>query len=172
MAQPKQIQVDERLRSRFLHRQIRVIRRGDWECWIWQGACDRAGYGVIVRDRQSYRAHRVSYEIFIGPIPPGLVIDHLCRTRNCLNPEHLEPVTIGENVRRGESISMTQGKRTHCVNGHPFSSDNVRLSSYRQKDFTRGTYRKCKECARQIGQRYRERKRTAAQSAKLTPSRS
>lgn len=69
-------------------------------CWIWQGKPDAAGYGRIsVADNVQY-AHRVSFETFIGPIPEGLTIDHLCRVRACINPGHMEPVTLSENVRR------------------------------------------------------------------------
>lgn len=89
-------------------------------CWDWTGNIQgAAGYGRIhVGHRTSTYAHRLSYEAFVGPIPEGLVIDHLCRNRRCVNPAHLEPVTNGENVRRGEGCGAQYAKRTHCARGH------------------------------------------------------
>lgn len=73
-------------------------------CWRWQGQKNRFGYGQLNVEvggkRMCLRTHRVSYEAYVGPIPDGLEIDHLCRVRDCANPEHLEPVTRSENVRR------------------------------------------------------------------------
>lgn len=70
-------------------------------CWNWTGALTTAGYGSLTKNYQRMYAHRWSYEQHVGPIPEGLALDHLCRNRSCVNPDHLEPVTIGENVRRG-----------------------------------------------------------------------
>ena len=72
-------------------------------CWIWRGHINKDGYGLLLTrpTGHSAQAHRLVYEILVGPIPPGLVIDHLCRTPACVNPQHLDPVSIGENVRRG-----------------------------------------------------------------------
>lgn len=85
-----------------LHAQLmaKVDRRGPDECWPWIGAIMPTGYGSI-RVRKTVRlAHRVAYELLIGPIPDGLTIDHLCSVRHCVNPHHLEPVTRAENNRR------------------------------------------------------------------------
>lgn len=70
-------------------------------CWIWQRATQSNGYGVVAVDGRTRRAHRHYYEQANGPIPAGLDIDHLCRQRACVNPDHLEPVTRSENLRRG-----------------------------------------------------------------------
>ena len=75
--------------------------RADNGCWIWTGQTTIAGYGQFTRNRKTIYAHRAMYESEVGPIPEGLVIDHLCRTPSCVNPAHLEPVTNAENVRRG-----------------------------------------------------------------------
>ena len=72
-------------------------------CWLWIGDCTMRGYGRIKVQRKETYAHRASYELFIGKIPAGLVVDHKCRTLCCVNPDHLEPVTQGENVRRGNA---------------------------------------------------------------------
>lgn len=69
-------------------------------CWLWQGHLDRHGYGTICIDGRTSGAHRVAYAAWRGPIPVGLEIDHLCREPRCVNPEHLEPVTRLENMRR------------------------------------------------------------------------
>ena len=73
-------------------------------CWLWKGLVDRDGYGVFGLNRRSFRAHRVAYELLVGPIPDGLMIDHLCRVTSCINPDHLEPVTNKENQARGSAV--------------------------------------------------------------------
>lgn len=70
-------------------------------CWLWVGRVDRDGYGAFSVDTRPVKAHRFSYSTFVGAIPDGLQIDHLCRVRHCVRPEHLEPVTLQENLRRG-----------------------------------------------------------------------
>ena len=86
-------------------------------CTVWVGACNTAGYGVLAVDGRLQLAHRVSYEAAHGPIPPGMVLDHLCRVRNCVRVEHLELVTYAENSRRGRSAASLQVGDT-CSNGH------------------------------------------------------
>ncbi len=97
------------------------------ECWLWVGYVRPDGYGEMGGGPgEVLRAHRFSYEHFVGPIPAGLTIDHLCRVRSCVNPKHLEPVTQRENNRRGFSIYATNARKTHCKNGHPFDEANTR----------------------------------------------
>jgi hypothetical protein len=76
-------------------------------CWVWQGGVTGGGYGAMATGRSVRSAHVVAYELHIGPIPAGLVIDHLCRVRVCCNPEHLEAVTQAENVRRSGTAKLT-----------------------------------------------------------------
>lgn len=105
-------------------------------CWEWTGALTASGYAEIRRTPKTLRVHRVMYELFVGPIPEGLVLDHLCRNLRCVRPAHLEPVTQRENLARGISRSA----QTHCANGHEFTSDNTYVRPSRPK------WRVCRTC--------------------------
>jgi hypothetical protein len=111
-------------------------------CWIWIGRVTSEGYGTMsVRNRSTY-VHRFSYELHVGPIPDGLHIDHLCRNPPCVNPAHLEAVTIRENTMRGDGPRLTRERgrsKTHCKHGHEFTEENT----YWHKG-----HRKCKACFR------------------------
>lgn len=122
-----------------------------WECWDWEGTINSDGYGVLHLHNRQYRAHRLAYEVQRGPIPEGLVIDHLCRNRRCANPFHMEPVQNGENIRRGVSPWAINARRTHCVHGHEFTPENTRHDKGK---------RYCLECKRR-STRISERKRRA-----------
>lgn len=128
-------------------------------CHPWTGCLTEKGYGTISIDGSQRYAHRVAYELLVGPIPDGLHIDHTCHTndqtcqggptclhRRCCNPEHLEPVAPAENTRRG-----VLARRTHCPQGHPYDEENTfRKRGPRSK-------RECRECARERSRRkYRE----------------
>ena len=101
-------------------------------CWLWLGKCNSEGYGHF----RGNKVHRYSYETFHGPIPEGIEPDHTCHNnsdceggkscahRRCANPDHIEPITHGENVRRGRGLAAQNARRTHCERGHPF--DRVR----------------------------------------------
>lgn len=95
--------------------------------WMWLGKLCR-GYGTFWANGKTNRVHRYSYEFYKEPIPKGMVIDHLCRIRNCVNPQHLEVVTNKENVLRGTGPSAKHARKTHCVNGHPLSGSNLGVS--------------------------------------------
>ena len=90
-------------------------------CWIWRGSPNFGGYGFF-EDRM---AHRWAYEHFVGPIPTDLTLDHLCRNRPCVNTSHLEPVTLRENILRGNGSSAHHARQTHCIHGHPFDEPNT-----------------------------------------------
>lgn len=92
-------------------RPYEVEDRGhDTPCWIWQWTTNEQGYGKISGKGTTTRAHRVYYEKKFGPIPEGMFLDHLCRNRACVNPEHLEPVTPAENARRGSRTILNPSK--------------------------------------------------------------
>lgn len=128
-------------------------------CWLWDGFVMPGGYGKFAISRnKNVLAHRWSYETFIGPIPDKLCIDHLCRVRSCVNPTHLEAVTIQVNLSRGESISAQCGRKTHCKYGHPFD----KVNTYR----VRGKYRSCRTCAKLYQRRLRQRIKQQSQNSK------
>ncbi len=111
-------------------------------CWPWTAAKVHNGYGVFWTGRRLNYAHRVVYEWLVGPIPPGLEIDHLCRNRGCVRPSHLEPVTHQENDRRGVAA---RPKKLNCKQGHPFSDHGFKDS--------RGA-RQCRVCANARNRKY------------------
>lgn len=119
-------------------------------CWEWQASTNGYGYGQIKRTPKNCLAHRVVYELLVGPIPDGLTLDHLCRNRRCVRPAHLEPVSPVENVLRGDGRSARNTRVSECPQGHPFDDANT----YRYKD---GRSRGCKECRRDAVRRYRQR---------------
>jgi hypothetical protein len=113
---------------RFMDR-IGVV--GNAVCWKWQGFVAPNGYGQLWTGSRkngsgkTVLAHRWSYEHFIGPIPDGMVLDHTCRMRDCVNPAHLEPVTNRENLMRGATLAARNSQKTHCYRGHEFTADNT-----------------------------------------------
>lgn len=121
-------------------------------CWEWEGVVNTWGYGEASVRGAKRPAHRLVYELLVGPIPEGdCVVDHMCRNRLCVNPSHLQVVTRGENVALGRL------RNTHCPSGHPLEGDNVFL--------TRNGYRKCRECNRAHCQRQRDRRKAQTQEA-------
>jgi hypothetical protein len=118
---------------------------GAASCWLYTGPVNSSGYGTI-HDRP---AHRWVYERLVGPIPTGLPLDHTCRVRRCVNPAHLEPVTVRENVMRSSSFAAKNARKSKCPQGHPL--DGLRGNGYRY----------CKRCAREAEREKRARRRAA-----------
>ena len=133
------------------------VDRSDPEgCWIWLAATDGNGYGQINVGGRPVKAHRLAWQFDHGrPIPDGLSIDHLCRTRLCVNPAHLEAVSLIENTRRQlAAIGHHNARKTHCPSGHPYDEENTRYSS-------RGYGRVCRICRAESNRRYRASRRAA-----------
>jgi hypothetical protein len=122
-------------------------------CWLWLGKLQPNGYGMTHLGsrakgarRKTVYVHRLAYQEWVGQIPVGCDLDHLCRVRRCFNPEHLEPVSRKENVIRGAGpalLGSRNGGKTHCKHGHSFNDENTSLRS--------GGGRTCRECARLRG---------------------
>ena len=134
-----------------MNRLGRWIDRDSSECWIWTGAINLGGYGKTQINGRTCGAHRVVYELHVGPIAAGLTLDHLCRVRRCVNPAHLEPVSMRENLHRGNTVNAANAVKVTCKRGHPFDSENT---------YTFGrAYRQCRECARMHARNYQARRR-------------
>lgn len=134
--------VDEFVIQRFM---AKVDRSGD--CWEWTAWKSDRGYGRFHIGGSDINAHRAAWIIFRGPIPKGLVVDHLCRNPGCANPAHLEPVSNRTNVLRGVGPSAENSLKTHCKHGHEFTPENTYI--------TPKGYRYCRECKRSIDRRKR-----------------
>lgn len=146
--------LDEKRLTRFW---ARIDRRSAGECWEWIGPVTANGYGRfsprVDGVLRRVMAHRVAYEDLVGPIPDGLVIDHLCRNRRCVNPLHLEPVPQFVNVMRGTGVGVINAAKQECVDGHEFTAENTYMTP-------RGG-RACRACQRRRTRECRERKQVS-----------
>ena len=130
----------------------RLVIDFDSGCVLWAAGEDSEGYGVIRISGRQELVHRVMYEMFSGPIPEGLHLDHLCRVRHCANVAHLEPVTRRENILRGESPAAANASKTECDQGHGFDGPNTYVLHGK---------RYCRACNAATNRRYRARKAVA-----------
>lgn len=119
------------------------VEKGDG-CWLWTGTLGNGGYGKF----NGTVAHRTAYQLSGRELHDGLTLDHLCRVKHCVNPAHMEEVTLAENLRR--AFVLTDA----CRAGHPFDTPNAR--------YVRGGQRACRECDRRNARTYKARKRAAA----------
>jgi hypothetical protein len=123
-------------------------------CWLWSGFVDKGGYARLRDDAGKHGevlyAHRFAYELLVGPIPDGRQIDHLCRVRRCVNPQHLEAVTQRENILRGQAPSAIAFRRGTCRKGHPYDV------------ITASGSRRCRRCDRENERRRRQERRAVA----------
>ena len=109
-------------------------------CWEWTAYTQKNGYGTFGFRHKMHLAHRASYILFVGEIPIGLQLDHLCRNRACVNPAHLEPVTNKENILRGISPSAINARKELCIRAHLLTGDNLAIY---------GNERRCRTCDRE-----------------------
>lgn len=112
-------------------------------CWNWIGKTDQLGYGRFYCCRKNMKVHRFSMVLHGYKLNPKLVIDHLCRNPSCVNPQHLEQVTQEVNARRG-IVPQRNLNKTHCIHGHPFSGENLKIVTYENTK----TFRCCIACKR------------------------
>lgn len=131
MSNPRPVPISE-TQDRFLSKVTKTET-----CWLWDGALTKDGYGIF-RAGRTNAAHRSSYLLFVGPIPEGLQVDHVChnwdetcaggvtcRHRRCVNPAHLEAVTKRDNLLRGKTLAAISASKTHCPKGHPYDEANT-----------------------------------------------
>lgn len=145
VVRPRGLSLEDRFWSK-------VNRRGPDECWPWTAGRNDGGYGAFAIGNRMVRAHRVAYELLVGPIPDGLQIDHVrdrgCLFRHCVNPAHLQPVTHAVNVGRGDA-GQHHAVKTECVNGHEFTPENTIIRKNGCRD--------CRKCGNQRMREYRAR---------------
>ena len=122
-------------------------------CWNWIGNILKSGYGLFRSRSKQVGPHRFSYETFVGAIPRGLTIDHLCNNRICVNPEHMAIATLRQNVLRGNGICARNARKTHCKRGHPLSGVNLRFAKLLKGG------RECQTCYREYQTCYIKRNR-------------
>lgn len=145
-------------RRPLLDRFAEKIALTDSGCIEWIASHNGVGYGTLTTNRYGGKvlAHRWSYEYHVGPIPAGLELDHLCRNRACVNPEHLEPVSHRVNTLRGTAPTAVNAAKTHCLRGHPFSGDNLHITPKGKRE--------CRACHRDR-ERARYRRKTQEREA-------
>ncbi|MER8086590.1 HNH endonuclease signature motif containing protein [Streptomyces sp. NPDC094048] len=119
---------------------ISLHKQAPGRCWTWTAGTNNRGYGSFKTTGRVIGAHRWSYEQALGPIPAGLELDHLCRNRACVRPDHTEPVTHRVNTLRSTAPTARAARATHCPHGHPYDAENTYV--------TPAGYRQCRACRR------------------------
>lgn len=131
---------------------LRLDIQPETGCWNWTGYRNRNGYGQFYFNGRQRPAHCYAWEVKNGPVPYGTEIDHLCRNRACVNPDHLEAVPHRENILRGVGPIVVNATKTHCVHGHEFTPENT--MTYRRGNSLR---RYCRTCRRRLQRIWRQR---------------
>lgn len=133
MRAPRPIVLSESDIARFWPR---VNKNGPNGCWEWTGALNNYGYGAFSIGRPMYPAHRVAYVLILGPVPSNHPLDHLCRNRKCVNPDHLDAVPQKINMQRG-----WWGTKEHCIHGHLYTPENTYVAT--------DGHRTCRTCRKE-----------------------
>lgn len=130
-------------------------------CWTWVGSRSPGGYGTVSFRGKSIGAHRMMYELHVGPIPDGMDLDHfVCETPSCVNPAHLRPVSTRENLLRGDTMASRRAAKTHCPRGHELSGDNLVAAGVAKG------YRSCRTCTNDYSRRFMANRRSLALQAR------
>jgi hypothetical protein len=149
-------QLSKKDKERFM---IRVVEgMSDDDCWQWTGKKYRTGRGMFFIDRIVYYAPRISYSLFVGKIPAGMLVLHKCDNPNCVNPKHLFTGTQTQNIQDRDSKGRNRSSHKFCVNGHEFTHENTRRYGPSNK------YRMCRTCAKENMRAYRKRTRWEAEN--------
>ena len=121
----------------------RSIPEPNTGCWLWLGSVSQDGYSQV--GKPPWSGHRIAFEVKHGPVPEGMEVDHICRVRCCVNPDHMQPLTHYDNLIKSYRKVSPNSLKTHCPKGHPLDGENLRL----KKTSTRlGVSRQCKACER------------------------
>ena len=152
---------DKSLLGAFMQKRVDFTSSPDG-CWLWTSVKTHDGYPYWkTTGNKTLYAHRFIYEQEIGPIPKNLTLDHLCRVRHCVNPAHMDPCTMQENISRGDYA--WRKRLTHCKNGHEFTPENTYFDANGGR--TGKGRRQCKECGRLARKAYLARKKGLTKGA-------
>lgn len=132
-------------RARLLRRFHASYEVSESGCWLWTASMAGSGYPKCSVFKKSVAAHRLGYEMMVGLIPPGLQLDHLCRTPRCVNPDHLEPVTPRENSLRSRGFAAVNAAKTVCKRGHALAEPNLYVFTQNGR-----LHRQCLACRREL----------------------
>lgn len=140
--------IKSKISPHLFNRLLCYLYENEFGCWLFNNSLDKDGYARVTSDKKTYKAHRLFWELANGVIPEGLVIDHLCKVRNCVNPSHLRLATPRQNVlENSDSFVAKNAQKLFCKNGHPY--DKVYISKDGEKD------RYCSICHRERVKNYR-----------------
>jgi len=137
--------VTDRYLNRFMNKTVAVSGNN---CWQWLGSINPLGYAQFYNGKTMVRAHRFIYEAIVSAIPKPLTIDHLCRNRACVNPNHMEIVSSRENTLRGDGLAAKLFRQTHCCRDHLLSGENLLIRF--------DGSRKCRKCGALRSHNYRQ----------------